>query len=82
MAGNPASLDERLASLGRAIDAARARLAERESFEHAEIGDILATINADLEAVTHDDAAAAHAAYDRIEARLAEVQPLLGSLPR
>ncbi|MFO1143560.1 MAG: hypothetical protein U1E59_14485 [Amaricoccus sp.] len=42
---------------------------------------MLATIK-DFEAVSHEDAAKAHAAYDRIEARLAELQPLLGVLPR
>ena len=80
MAGSP--LDDRLARLGREIEAARARLAERASFEHDEIGDVLKTMNDDVEAVTHEDEAAAHAAYDRIEARLAELQPLLATLPR
>ena len=80
MAGSP--LDDRLARLGREIEAARGRLADRASFEHDEIGDLLGTINDDFEAVAHEDEAAAHAAYDRIEARLAELQPLLAALPR
>lgn len=77
-----ASVDERLAKLGQAIEAARARLAARADFEDDEVGDVLAAINADFEKVSHEDAAAAHAAYDRIEARLADLQPLLGVLPR
>ena len=80
MAGS--ALDDRLARLGREIEAARARLAKRASLEHDEIGDLLGTINDDFEAVAHEEEAAAHAAYDRIEARLAELQPLLASLPR
>jgi hypothetical protein len=76
------SLDQRLASLGRAIEAARSRFAERADFENDEIGDLVATINDDFEAVSHDSEAEAHAAYDRIETRLAELQPLLGILPR
>jgi hypothetical protein len=75
-------LDDRLARLGRAIEAARARLADRAGFEHDEVGDLLGEINDDFQAVTHESEAEAHAAYDRIEARLAELQPLLGSLPR
>ncbi|MFO1208023.1 MAG: hypothetical protein U1E40_02230 [Amaricoccus sp.] len=82
MGSEPAALDKRLESLQRGIDAARAKLAAREDFEDDEVGDVLATINRDFDAVTHEDAEAAHAAYDRIEARLAELQPLLGSLPR
>ena len=81
MAGG--DLDARLARLGKSIEAARAKLAdEGAGFELDGVGDILATINDDLEAVTHHDEARAHAAYDRIETRLAEVQPLLGILPR
>jgi hypothetical protein len=75
-------LDDRLARLGRAIEASRARLADRAGFEQDEAGDLLRAINDDFEAVTHEDEAEAHAAYDRIEARLAELQPLLALLPR
>ena len=57
-------------------------LAAREDFEDDEVGDVLKTINDDFEQVSHEDADRAHAAYDRIEARLAELQPLLASLPR
>ncbi len=76
------SLDERLARLGGGIAAARAKLADRSDFEDDEVGDVLAGINDDFEAVTHDDPARAHADYDRIEARLAELQPFLAALPR
>ena len=43
---------------------------------------MLETINEDFEAVAHDNEEAAHRAYDRIETRLADLQPLLGVLPR
>jgi hypothetical protein len=82
MADNPAALDTRLAGLQARIDAARAQLAARSGFEDDEVGDVLAAINQDFEQVSHDDAAAAHQAYDRIEARLADLQPLLSVLPR
>ena len=82
MADTPASLDERFARLGGAISAARKRLADRADFENDEVGDLLGSINHDFEAVSHDEAAKAHAAYDRIEVRLAELQPLLAALPR
>jgi hypothetical protein len=75
-------LDDRIARLGAEIEAARARLAAREGFEDDEIGDILGSINDDFEAVTREEEAKAHAAYDRIESRLAELQPLLAALPR
>jgi hypothetical protein len=76
------TIDARMKDLSERIAAARGRLARREDFEDDEIGDVLATINDDFEAVVRDDEAAAHAAYDRIEARLAEIQPLLSALPR
>lgn len=76
------NLDARIQRLGQAIEAARAKLAAREDFEDDEVGDILATINDDFESVDAEDEAAAHGAYDRLEARLAELQPLLGALPR
>ena len=63
------------------IAAARARLAERADFEDDEAGDVLAAINRDFAAVTHENEAAAHAAYDPDPA-LAELQPLLSVLPR
>lgn len=69
-------------ALGSRIAAARERLAKREDFENDEVGDILATINDDFEEVVHDDEAAAHAAYDRIEERLVGLQPFLSVLPR
>ena len=55
MADNPASLNQRLAGLQRKIDAAKAELAARADFENDEVGDVLATINQDFEAVTHAD---------------------------
>lgn len=76
------SVDVRTQALGGRIAAARQRLAQREDFEDDEIGDILETINKDFEEVARDDEGAAHAAYDRIEARLAEIQPMLAALPR
>lgn len=77
-----ATIDTRMTALGARIAAARAELARRENFENDEVGDVLATINDDFEAVTHDNEAAAHEAYDRIEARLVDLQPLLSVLPR
>lgn len=70
-------LDERLQRLGAAIAAAQARLGNRREFENDDIGDLLKTINDDLEEVEHRDAAAAHARYDEIEGRLAAVQARL-----
>lgn len=69
-----ATLDERLKALGTAIGAARSRLDAEQGFENVEIGDLLASINDDFEAVAKDDAAAAHARIDSLETRLAEVQ--------
>ncbi len=69
-----ATLDERLAALGAAIAAARTKLAAEQGFENVEIGDLLATINEDFEAVVEGDEAARHAQLDSIEARLAAVQ--------
>ena len=82
MAGRPVALDERLAALQGQIDAARAQLAAREDFEDDEVGDVLEGINQDFDKVSHDNAVAAHDAYDRIERRLAQLQPLLSVLPR
>lgn len=82
MAGNPADLDERLAALGKAIEAARTELASKQGFENQEIGDILKVINEDFEAVTHEDHAKAHETYDKLEYRLGELQEMLGALPR
>ena len=47
-----------------------------------EAGDLLQTINHDFGQVRHDNAEAAHKAYDRIELQLAKLQPLLSVLPR
>jgi hypothetical protein len=82
MADDPAALDQRLAGLQGRIAAARTQLAARSRFEDDEVGDVLETINRDFEQVSHDDAATAHQAYDRIEARLAAIQPFLAALPR
>jgi hypothetical protein len=82
MADDPTALEQRLAGLQGRIDAARAQLAARSGFEDDEVGDLLETINRDFEQVSHDDAAAAQRAYDQIEARLAQLQPLLSVLPR
>ncbi len=82
MVSNPTGVDARLAHLGTAIAAARAQLAARADFEDDEVGDVLESINRDFEAVSREDAAAAHAAFDKIEARLVELQPFLSVLPR
>lgn len=76
------SIDTRMATLGSRIAAARAQLARREDFEDDEIGDVLETINDDFEQVAREDEAAAHKAYDDIERRLVDLQPLLSVLPR
>lgn len=67
-------LDERLKRLGAAIEAARARMANRGNFDDDELGDLLSTINKDLDEVTHDDPPEAHARYDAIEERLDSVR--------
>ena len=75
------TLDARKVRLGAAIEAARARAADRRGLEWAEIGDLLDTLSHELNDVTHlekNDHAAAHARYDAIEARLGEVQGRLG----
>jgi hypothetical protein len=63
------TLDERRKRIGAAIEAARARLAAHE--KPGTIGDLLASVNDDLDQVVHEDRDAADRAYDRIEARLA-----------
>ena len=75
-------IDARMKVLSGRIAAARDQLAKREDFEDDEVGDLLETINTDFEQVVHEDEAAAHAAYDNIEARLLKLQPLLSVLPR
>jgi hypothetical protein len=75
-------IDTRMKTLESRIAAARAQLAQREDLENDEIGDILETINEDFGKVAHDNEAAAHAAYDRIERRLIDLQPLLSVMPR
>lgn len=67
-------LDERLKRLGEQIEAARAAIAHRDEFEGDDIGGILEAINEDVEGVSHEDAAKAHADYDALEARLAAVR--------
>ena len=75
-------IDDRMRTLSARIAAARAQLAARADFEDDEVGDVLESINRDFEAVSREDAAAAHAAFDKIEARLVELQPFLSVLPR
>ena len=75
-------IETRTQTLGSRIAAAKAQLARREDFGDDDIGDILDAINEDFESVRHDDEPAAHAAYDEIEARLIDLQPLLSVLPR
>lgn len=71
-------LDERLKQLSDRIEAARARIAAHSAFEDDDIGHIVASINDDLEAVGHDDAAAAHARYDAIEKRIDTLDARMG----
>lgn len=76
------TLDQRMNDLGARIAAARKQLEAQKDFEDDEVGDVLETINKDFEEVVHDDDSAAHSAYDRIEKRLADIQPYLSTLPR
>lgn len=76
------TLDERSEELGARIAAARAELDERKGFEDDEIGDILESINDAFGKVKHEDAPAAHARYDEIEARLVQVEVRLVALRR
>jgi hypothetical protein len=73
------TLDERSEKLGARIAAAQAELNERRDFEDDEIGDTLESINGALHRVTHEDARAAQARYDEIEARLAEAEARLAA---
>ena len=70
-------LADRLKQLGTTIEAAQSRLGTRSDFENDDIGNLLETINDDLETVKHDDPERAHARYDSIEARLEEVRKRL-----
>lgn len=71
-------LDERLKQLGDRIEAARARISAHSAFADDDVGHILASINDDLEAVTHDDEAGAHARYDAIEKRIGVLEARMG----
>jgi hypothetical protein len=62
-------LDERRARIVAELAAAEARLAKRRAGD--DMGDLLAAVNDDLDAVVHEDRDEADRAYDRIEARLA-----------
>jgi F0F1-type ATP synthase membrane subunit b/b' len=63
------SLDERRARIAAQIAAAQARLEKRRAGD--DIGDLLASMNDDLDEIVHEDRDEADRAYDRIEARLA-----------
>ncbi len=59
--------------LGARIAAARARLAERDDLEWAEVGDVLDMLSHQIDEATGlepSDHAAAHGHYDRIETQL------------
>ncbi len=74
---HPAVRHERLSG---GIEAARARLAERESMDWAEVGNLLDALSHELNDITNlekNDHAAAHGHYDRIEAQLGEVNTKL-----
>ncbi len=75
-------IDARLEALGSRIAAAREQLAKREDFEDDEVGDILATINADFERARVEDEARARETLDKVEARLLDLGPILSVLPR
>lgn len=75
-------IDARIEALGSRIAAARAQLAKRTDFEDDEIGDVLETINDDFERARSDERTRTHEALDRIEARLADLSPILSVLPR
>jgi hypothetical protein len=62
-------LDARRARIAAQIAAAKARLAKRRAGE--DMGDLLASMNDDLDEIVHEDRDEADRAYDRIEARLA-----------
>jgi hypothetical protein len=67
---HPAARRDRLSAR---IAAARARLAERQSLEWAEVGDLLDMLSHEINDATDlepNDHAAAHGQYDRIEAQL------------
>lgn len=69
MATPISKLEERRAGIAGAIAAAQARLEKRQ--EGDDMGDLLATLNDDLDQIVHEDRDEADRAYDRIEARLA-----------
>jgi hypothetical protein len=62
-------LDARRARIAAEIAAAEARLAKRRAGD--DMGDLLASMNDDLDEIVHEDRDEADRAYDRIEARLA-----------
>jgi hypothetical protein len=62
-------LDARRARIAAKIAAAQARLAKRQAGD--DMGDLLASMNDDLDEIVHEDRDEADRAYDRIEARLA-----------
>jgi F0F1-type ATP synthase membrane subunit b/b' len=62
-------LDARRARIAAKIAAAEARLAKRQAGD--DMGDLLASMNDDLDEIVHEDRDEADRAYDRIEARLA-----------
>jgi F0F1-type ATP synthase membrane subunit b/b' len=61
-------LDARRARIAAEIAAAEARLAKRRAGD--DMGDLLASMNDDLDEIVHEDRDEADRAYDRIEARL------------
>ena len=69
---HPAARHDRLSAR---IAAARARLAERDNMEWAEIGDLVDMLSHQINEVTDlepNDHAAAHGRYDRIERQIDE----------
>ncbi len=66
------TLDKRRARLAAAIRAAKARY--EANLGDPGIGDLLTTVNDDLDRIAHEDRDEADRQYDKIEARLAAEQ--------
>ena len=70
-------VDERLAILGNVDRGRGAQLARAPTSRTTRSATCWRASTRISRRVSHEDAAAAHAAYDRIEARLVELQPFL-----
>lgn len=73
---------QRHEDLSAAINAAKARVAERRSLEWAEVGELLEGLSREITEIAthhHHDHDAAHSRYDRVEQRLGEVEKRLAA---